>query len=145
MKKLIGMAALCVALVGCATVDVSRLPDPRPLPSSWRQDIAATMKAELKDPYSVRDASITQPYKTSWAGKSTWGVCVEYNAKNSFGAYTGKDAAFFFLVDGNWQQDPFNVGTRDWAKRNGLNPGLCKKPTNSFVELEQPLEAGALK
>jgi hypothetical protein len=62
------------------------------VPANYKQIIADTLRRTLKDPYSVRSAEISQP-SIRFAGILNGGegvvVCVRYNAKNSFGAYTG--------------------------------------------------------
>jgi hypothetical protein len=68
-----------------------------PPPASYREQVIARVKKSFFDPYSVRDASISQPIP----GVSFYGamntVCVRANAKNRFGAYTGlKETAVIF-------------------------------------------------
>lgn len=64
----------------------------RNVPPNYRQIVAAEMHRTLKDPYSVRDAEISMPQE-GFVGLLNGGgapvVCARYNAKNSFGGYTG--------------------------------------------------------
>lgn len=61
-------------------------------PTDYREQIVSTIKRRAKDPYSIRDAEISQPFK-GFVGLLRGGnapvVCIRYNGKNSFGAYTG--------------------------------------------------------
>ena len=92
MKKT--LAATClVSLAGCmevqpvATSEVNVAP-----PSNARAAALGYARQSFFDPYSVRDASISQPFVIPYglAGQSqAWVVCVRANAKNRFGAYAG--------------------------------------------------------
>lgn len=62
------------------------------IPSNYRAQTVTYLRRTLKDPYSVRDAEITDPtviFVGLVNGTSAPGVCVRMNAKNSFGAYIG--------------------------------------------------------
>ncbi|AHJ10729.1 hypothetical protein P106B_46 [Rhizobium phage vB_RglS_P106B] len=89
MRKLLVTAAL-VAVTACQSV-----PPPKPgkvsIPGNYRLVAAYAVRNTLKDPYSVRDAVISQPLTLSGLliGGRKPGVCVMLNAKNSFGGYTG--------------------------------------------------------
>lgn len=92
MKKI--LAATClVSLAGCmevqpvATSEVNVAP-----PSNARAAALGYARRSFFDPYSVRDASISQPFVIPYglAGQSqAWVVCVRANAKNRLGAYAG--------------------------------------------------------
>jgi len=65
------------------------------IPNDYKQQTVAYFKKTLKDPYTVRDAEITEPtviFVGLVNGTTAPGVCVRMNAKNSFGAYTGVEA-----------------------------------------------------
>lgn len=87
--------------------------DPGPFPDNYEVLIASYLKESLKDPYSVRDLSITQPIVTNiWVGVQRggnvkgWASCVSYNAKNSFGAYVGLEHDTFYMKDGGLMFTP---------------------------------------
>lgn len=73
------------------------------VPVDYREKVSVYLKRTLKDPYSVRDAQITEPaviFVGLVNGGTAPGVCVQMNAKNSFGAYTGIQAAAVVFRDG---------------------------------------------
>ncbi len=92
-KNLLFVFPIFAALGGCQT---TKGPDGQALaaqiPSNYRAQIAAHLKKTLKDPYSVRDAEISEPttiFVGLVNGGSAPGACIRLNSKNSFGAYTG--------------------------------------------------------
>lgn len=99
-KATAALAALCVAIAGCAAPDIGvdgRNPtatDAGPAPDRDRV-ISAYLNAVLKDPESARisDAAgptfVTVPSELLVRGTYGWGICFWVNAKNSFGGYTG--------------------------------------------------------
>ena len=88
------IAAICLfSLAGCmevqsvATSEVNVAP-----PSNPRAAALGYARQSFFDPYSVRDASISQPFVIPYglAGQSqAYVVCVRANAKNRLGAYAG--------------------------------------------------------
>ncbi|MEX2552592.1 MAG: hypothetical protein WD627_06290 [Actinomycetota bacterium] len=104
MKQLLAFAALLPLLLGCSSVNEAVVGNPtEPAPVDYRSIALAGLKTTLFDPYSVRDAQISQP---QWLGSwnlgegNGWVVCFRGNAKNRMGAYTGiKDTAI--LIRGN--------------------------------------------
>lgn len=89
MRNLIILLATSAALASCVTAQPS-VPGVKQVPANYRAVTASLIRSSLKDPYSVRDARISGvvPLSGVLAGNGQ-GVCVEFNAKNSFGAYTG--------------------------------------------------------
>ncbi len=92
MKKII-VAACLFGLAGCmevqpvATSEVNVAP-----PSNPRAAALSYVRQTYFDPYSVRDASISQPFVLPYglSGQSqAWVVCVRANAKNRLGGYAG--------------------------------------------------------
>jgi hypothetical protein len=78
------MKKLTIALTLLLTCSVAKAD---PITLSMKQQILEAKSRIWKDPDSVRDASISS--ETGWC--SFWGpcICIEANAKNSFGGYTG--------------------------------------------------------
>jgi hypothetical protein len=72
-----------------------------PLPPSYRQVIIAKVKETFFDPYSIRDAGISQPIRGQSALGATATVCVRANAKNRMGGYTGIKASSYTFRAGN--------------------------------------------
>lgn len=101
-KTFLGLIA--IALAGCASpgggLTTASAPAPKtiqePYPTEWRHKVAAFVKANWKDPASIRDAELAAPVveiipaNLNIAFAPRWVVCVSLNAKNSFGGYTGK-------------------------------------------------------
>jgi len=93
------------ALGGCETT--ASTPDNTAMaarvPVDYREKASAYLRRTLKDPYSVRDAQITEPaviFVGLVNGGTAPGVCVQMNAKNSFGAYTGIQVTAVVFRDG---------------------------------------------
>jgi hypothetical protein len=89
MRKTFILAALA-ALSACQSVPPATT-GPVTIPGPYRAAAAIAVRNYLKDPYSVRDARISEPTMLSglMIGGTKPGVCVTLNAKNGFGAYVG--------------------------------------------------------
>lgn len=115
MRVIILAAALSVfaVLAGCVPEPDAFTPvSPGARPTDYKAIIAPYIKYDFFDPHSLRDVSISEPFE----GKTTvtqgvfripisekhgWFVCVEMNAKNRSGAYTGLKRWAFFIRDGS--------------------------------------------
>jgi len=92
-------------LSGCVTSDAPE-PSDDPFPSDYRALIVAHKSDIFKDAESVKDASVSAPKRGSGPYLSPsgfvtpWIVCVIANAKNSFGAYTGKQLTAVLISRG---------------------------------------------
>ena len=84
-------------LAACQTV--ASAPS-EPLPTNYRQMIVEKAKEAYFDPYSIRDASISQPLAGVSLAGAIQTVCVKANANNRFGAYTGIKASTFVFKGG---------------------------------------------
>lgn len=90
------MAAL--ALSACSTTTATPTSaDAGAPPVNYRQAVIDNVRSTFVDPYSIRDASISQPLYASavFDGNSLiprngWIVCVRANAKNRMGGYIGQ-------------------------------------------------------
>lgn len=109
---------LCVVLLAtltaCAQTSVSGSSpdDPGVLPAAYEDIIKAYLDRTLKDPYSVRDLTISQPVQRSlWLGLVGGGsvqayvTCVSFNAKNSYGAYVGRRSYTMAFKDAVFVRD----------------------------------------
>lgn len=83
---------------GCVSVPTGQIIEPAGLQPTIEQArivILEDLQRNLRDPYSLRDFSITSGpdlVTGTTAGNNfeqAWLVCVEYNARNAYGAYTG--------------------------------------------------------
>lgn len=97
MKKL--TLAMAFLLAGCASVPqgvVIEQRGPKPALADAVQLAQQTLRRTLKDFDSLKDFRVLQPDLEPIAAtnlgnniEEAWLLCVEYNAKNSYGAYTG--------------------------------------------------------
>jgi len=69
-------------------------------PSNYKQLIVAYVRESFFDPYSIRDAAITEPAMSTYAGLPAWSVCIRVNAKNRMGAYTGRKSTAIYIRNG---------------------------------------------
>lgn len=94
-----------------------------PPSAAVRREIVAAAREMLFDPYSVRDAQISN---VADFGNGTQGVCVRLNSKNRMGGYTGRTSYAITLS-----------GTI--LLRYQINHPLCARPEvkwRKFRELE---------
>lgn len=105
MRIGIPIAAL-VILTGCASQPpgtVQAVPAKPLLSASEAQAIIVQKRAEIwKDPYSIRDARIGDPHVCDHNpvfGAKGACVCLEANARNSFGGYTGMKRTIVVFPD----------------------------------------------
>jgi hypothetical protein len=97
MLKNLAYLAAALALAGCTTqmnMDVQE-----PLSADLRAQILKGAKDVLFDPYSVRDAEISDFIPRKPGSKDGF-VCVKANAKNRMGAYVGKTGTLVFINNG---------------------------------------------
>ncbi len=91
MKKLL-ILAVGMMLAGCIT-DAGKLEDriaaQRAPSPAIKQLIINEARNILLDPYSVRDVSISSLIPNLKSSNNDGFICVRFNAKNSYGAYTG--------------------------------------------------------
>lgn len=111
MKNKLLLAAVIIALAGCANrpEDSSQIMnDAGPIPSMSEAEAAikSQLAATLKDPDSLKQFEMLgdPAYFTWYRGMVRGGrydaaylVCFKYNAKNSYGAYTGAKVEGFGL------------------------------------------------
>lgn len=101
MRQWLVLAACAVLCGGCQT-DAAGTGSAAvaPPPANYRAMVADHIRKTFKDPYSIRDASISRPIPgTSLIGR-VYTVCVWSNSKNSFGAYTGVKPVTILIRDG---------------------------------------------
>lgn len=96
--------AVAVILLGCAATPNENI---GPRPTAYREIVRDHIRTSFADPYSIRDAQITEPNKVGQLTKkgtltyeTGWAVCVRANAKNRMGAYTGARSTVFLIRDG---------------------------------------------
>lgn len=104
MKKNKGtLFVLIVFLTGCTgMMNINTAVDAGPKPNHYQETIQLFIQKTLKDPYSLRDFNTGQPVLAScsvgiYGPFHGWRVPVQYNAKNSFGAYTGLKTYYYWF------------------------------------------------
>lgn len=87
MKKAIYPALISVLLTGCMVKpDQDQI---GPYPYGYTETLKSYVKKHYFDPYSMRDVAHSTPIQGHLYFKQGWLVCIEANAKNRMGAYTG--------------------------------------------------------
>ena len=73
-------------------------------PSNYKEKIKKELVSSLKDPDSLKDLYIGAIVKDDTPNefldsqaKDRWVACVKYNAKNSYGAYGGRNTHLFYF------------------------------------------------
>ena len=102
-------SAVLAILIAAATsaqagsfADTERQANAAPLiaPPDYRQQVAAVVRASLRDPSSIADPEISAP-KPMWMGAATRvAACVRFNARNGFGGMTGRQTYIAVFVGG---------------------------------------------
>lgn len=110
MHKFIAALSVAAATIGCAP-----MPPPQtlsaggePTAQELAEAIHARLKSTLKDYDSMKDFSLVDgpasAYAIYGAGgiENLWFACVKYNAKNSYGGYTGLNShpMYFRRIEG---------------------------------------------
>jgi len=94
------MLACGLALAACNQTTGSGPQAAAPLPSDYREQIIAKVRDTFFDPYSIRDASISQPIAGAAFAGPVSTVCIRANAKNRMGGYIGLKQTSFTFRDG---------------------------------------------
>lgn len=118
----------CASLLGSAGVNweqqhPSNLPDYE----QAKLDAMSSVRDTLKDPESATFRNWTPFFKTlyNYGVKSVgryeplWAICVEVNAKNSYGGYTGYDWYYVKFRDGKPVQDTLGIGPGEYDCLHG--------------------------
>ena len=124
MIKKVGLLIVALSLCGCGSVTPT-VQQIGPYPDNYRSVVKAYMKQTFVDPASIRDVSISAPVAASADFDQGWRVCVQANAKNRLGGYTGLETtAYFFrngviavVYDGQGLCD--NVAMTPWPEMTG--------------------------
>jgi hypothetical protein len=92
---------LCLLLAACAVREgnLKIFDSQRAASASERAAIVADIKGNYFDPYSIRDAQISSAVEGTGldGSKSPPMICVDDNAKNRMGGYTGKSATVYYF------------------------------------------------
>lgn len=122
-------AALLSATTACTTIGKPSTGFAEPFPANYRAIVVEGIKEYFFDPYSVRDAEISEPRVAppfDLGGREGWAVCLRANAKNRMGAYVGRRESVMMIA-----------GDRVIAYTEGPAPYYCNDASFSpFPELE---------
>ena len=94
-KFLVACLTLTVS-VGCASLDQPNT-SLGPFPTDFKTTIKKHVLRSFFDPYSIRDASISEPVGSRTGEPDGWLVCLETNAKNRMGGYTGLSRTAYYV------------------------------------------------
>ncbi|QSY98560.1 hypothetical protein J2J97_32160 (plasmid) [Rhizobium bangladeshense] len=96
------LAALLIApLSACvAAPSADAKPKQASIPADYKAQIKERLKTTLVDPYSLRDLEITAPQPIPYFGSSYPGVCLRFNPKNNYGAYSGMQTYIVYFAGG---------------------------------------------
>jgi len=101
MMKILWIPVAAVLLSACSqTVSEADIKKAGPRPDNYRQLAKQYLRETLIDPYSVRDAQISEPRVHQAFIGPLWNVCFKGNAKNRLGAYTGMDYTVLVFQNG---------------------------------------------
>lgn len=129
--KIRAFCAVACLVAGCATKPTDaefNSADFGTYPTGFKETITTYLQQVLKDPESAKLKFLNEP-KKAWSGldgQSRYGyaVCVDINAKNSFGAYTGFDTSFFLIRDNKITAS--RIGDGDKYQQSFID-NLCAK------------------
>lgn len=94
IKNTLLLSILAFAVVGCNNVDPKVT---GAYPADYKTMIKKHIESKFLDPYSLRNVSISSPVQGITYFQQGWISCVEANAKNRMGGYTGlSKTAFIF-------------------------------------------------
>jgi hypothetical protein len=122
MKTTIVLGAMALALAGCVTPNAEQI---GPFPNNYKQAVEAYVKESFFDPYSMRDVALSAPQTGHLYFQQGWVVCLQANAKNRMGGYTGMKRTALLINNGKVQQSmpdaPFcqGVSVTPWPEMEG--------------------------
>ena len=122
------MRSLFVLIVLSATAQAAPRA-PAPVMASDKAVILDWARSFFADPYSLRSTGISDPL-VSPDGSGM--VCIEYNARNALGGYTGLDRMGFVWTPGGLR--PATRGLGGVTNLTCYQPGIRMRP---FPELSQ--------
>jgi hypothetical protein len=105
----LGMLVVFAALTGCTvTPDQAAI---GPYPTNYEQLVKEQVRQSFFDPYSIRDSRLSAPQQGHMFMQQGWIVCLEANAKNRMGGYTGLKRTAYLIngerIVNSWTDAPF--------------------------------------
>lgn len=130
MKVFSIVIVLTMFIFGCTTPPTQKQLDAADYgayPDSYKEIIKNYLDRSLKDPESAKIEYIFSP-RTAWNKlggdlKFGYSVCVNVNAKNSYGGYTGFQRHYFLIKNGSviqtiHERDKYDSGILNAACQN---------------------------
>jgi hypothetical protein len=127
-----GFLSGCASMAGSAGVNWSAMnPGPTPNYENAKSQAMSAIRRMLKDPDSAQFRDSTPFFKTLYnyglgaAGsyEPLWAICIEVNAKNSYGGYNGFKYWYVKFRNGEAVRDSLGVGEGEYDCRNGPSDG----------------------
>jgi hypothetical protein len=114
------LSAACAAFLatGCAVTTQITREEAGPYPENYKEIIASYIKSSFKDPYSLKDVMISKPMPYKILHRAGYVVCLQTNAKNSYGGYVGISHNEI-MIEG---QKVWGTGNDYCYQRGGLEP-----------------------
>jgi len=122
MKTKIAACLVPFALAGCVTANPEQI---GPYPNNYKQAVETYVKESFFDPYSLRDVALSTPQTGHLYFQQGWVVCLQANAKNRMGGYTGMKRTALLINNGKVLQSmpdaPFcqQVSVTPWPEMEG--------------------------
>jgi hypothetical protein len=105
-----------LGLAACGSTDPQVV---GPYPADYRELVREAARQAYFDPYSMRDVRIATPREGRVYFDRGWVVCLQANARNRMGAYTGLQYTAFLIRDGrvvNATELPQCSGADGWQE-----------------------------
>jgi hypothetical protein len=93
-RVFLAMGVCFFALTGCVSANPEAI---GPFPLESEKLVRDQVRQSFFDPYSIRDARISVPEQGHLFFQQGWIVCLEANAKNRMGGYTGLKRTAFLI------------------------------------------------
>jgi hypothetical protein len=82
----------------------------QPLPTNYRLQLLAFMRAYLNDPVGVHDAAMAEPVERTVGGRQRYVSCLRFSPRESDGGYRGVREPAVVYVDGRLDHVIENAG-----------------------------------
>jgi len=99
------LSSVLLVTVGCSSSKKAEPEEnPNVFPSSYKNEILATMATALDDPTNVRDAYISEPVLRRAGNEERYVVCVRADSRNANKLYAGSKDRIAYFYGGHLNQ-----------------------------------------